>query len=128
MRRLLLTLVLLALAAPALAQTSAALTRANYARDNDTQMRVEFLTVKVALSVFAENPDTCCGATTDVSQAQHDKRMKVAAIALRDPTSLRFRITLAVLTNTSITLTSTDADVEAVIRDQWDDYAEAMVR
>lgn len=127
MKRWLLTLAVLAFTSPAFAQ-SVALTRATYAKDADTQQRVVFLTEKVAFQVFNENAATCCGATEAESRAQHDTRLRFVRVVLSDPASIAYRVTLAVLTDYSITLASTDAQVEAVIVAQWNAYAEAMKR
>lgn len=117
------TLLLLPSLAPA-----QALTRARLAEDSDVQARVSFLAVKVALSVMAENPDTCCGADVEASRAQYVERARLAAYVIRDPRSVAYRIALAVLTNVSLNQNSTDADLEATVRTQWNAYAASLPR
>ena len=107
---------------------SQALTRATLAKEADVQARIMFLATKVALSVMVESPETCCGETPEASVRQHEARVRFAASALRDPFSLAFRVSLAVLTDTSIAGGSSDADIEAVLRAQWNAYAAALGR
>lgn len=128
LKRAMWVVVLLVLSAASAAAQSQALTRATLARDTDVQLRIMFLGTKVALSVMSEDPSTCCGENPEASQALHAKREIMASIMLREPQGLAFRIALAVLTDTTLNAQSTDAEIEATIRAQWDAYSQAVAR
>jgi superoxide dismutase len=92
------------------------LTRAQFASDANLILKVKQAMLTTALAVQAEA----------ASVTNHDNRAQFALIALRSPDTFAPIMAQGVVTDTSLSGTSTDAELQAVIDRLWNSYSNAM--